>query len=326
MRIIIIGFGAIGGVIGAHLHRAGAQVVAVARGAQYEAVKATGLQVDLPHESFTALVPVVSQIKDIEPADGDVVLLAVKTQHTIDVLDELAAAGLGELPIVCAQNGLESERIVLRRFRNVYAMCVNLPATYVKPGLVECNATPRPGILDLGRYPSGIDAVAEAVAASLTKAGFKSEAQPDMQRWKYGKLLLNLGNAMEVCCGPGDWDRDLYFALRTEAEAILTEAGLPFTSFKEDQAHRAKVYQIKPVEGRERGGSSSWQSIARETGNLEIDYLTGEIVLLARLLGMDAPLNARVAAACRSIASGLIEPGTLDPKSFLEDQTNSSAP
>jgi 2-dehydropantoate 2-reductase len=39
-------------------------------------------------------------------------------------------------------------------------------------------------------------------------------------------------------------------------------------------------------------GSSSWQSLARGTGNIEADFLNGEIVLLGRLHGTPTPANA----------------------------------
>ena len=53
--------------------------------------------------------------------------------------------------MVCAQNGVESERLALRRFSNVQAMCVILPASYLEPGVVEIPVAPLTGILDVGK-------------------------------------------------------------------------------------------------------------------------------------------------------------------------------
>ena len=68
------------------------------------------------------------------------------------------AARRRRLPIVCAQNGVENERVALRRFDNVYGMCVMCPATHLEPGRVEASSSPVTGLMDLGRWPTGADA------------------------------------------------------------------------------------------------------------------------------------------------------------------------
>ncbi len=57
--------------------------------------------------------------------------------------------------------------------------------------------------------------------------------------------------------------------------------------------------------GKERPGSSTWQSVARG-GTIESDFLNGEIVLLARLHGGSAPLNEAVLHRVnRAVAAGV---------------------
>ena len=43
----------------------------------------------------------------------------------------------------------------------------------------------------------------EALAAALRAAHIESEPRPDIMRWKYRKLLNNLGNAVQALCGTG---------------------------------------------------------------------------------------------------------------------------
>ncbi len=105
------------------------------------------------------------------------------------------------LPLVCAQNGVESERLALRRFRHVYGMCVWLPATHTEPGSVSAPGTPVSGVLHLGRYPSGADGTARGIAADLEKSRFLAPVAADVMRWKYAKLLSNLANAIEAVSG-----------------------------------------------------------------------------------------------------------------------------
>ena len=76
-----------------------------------------------------------------------------------------------------------------------------LPATFLEPGVVQASSSPTSGLLDLGRYPSGVDATAEAIAAALRDSSFSSNAIPDIMRWKYCKLLMNLGNSAQALFG-----------------------------------------------------------------------------------------------------------------------------
>ena len=79
-----------------------------------------------------------------------------------------------------------------------HAMVVRRPATHLGPGAVDAECGPVPGLVGLGRYPHGVDAMSEAVAAARRDATFSSQARPDIMRWKYRKLLLNLANAVEA--------------------------------------------------------------------------------------------------------------------------------
>ena len=66
---------------------------------------------------------------------------------------------------------------------------------------------------------------------------------------------------------------------------------------------RGDLLRLGPVGGRERGGGSSWQSLARGSGTIEADYLNGEIVLLGRLHGF-ADAGQRAAPAAREPVGG----------------------
>ena len=107
-----------------------------------------------------------------------------------------------ELPIVCLQNGVANEAEALRRFANVYAVPVASPTAHLEPGVVQAYSSPITGILDVGRYPRGVDDVAVEVAAAFAASTFDSRALPDVFRWKWRKLITNLGNAIEAVCGP----------------------------------------------------------------------------------------------------------------------------
>ncbi|MDX6362444.1 MAG: 2-dehydropantoate 2-reductase [Streptomyces sp.] len=321
MRYIIIGAGAVGGAIGGRLAGAGHEVVLVARGAHYEALRADGLRFLAPDGSYTYRLPTVDGPEALgELRPDDVLVLAVKTQDSEAALRAWGAApvtggGTGEerLPLLCAQNGVESQRLALRRFWRVYGVCVWLPATFAEPGVVSAPGAPLTGILHLGRYPHGTDETAHRIAADLARSRFEAPVVPDVQRWQYAKLLGNLANAIEAVSGrlTGDEGRALQERVRAEGEAVLAAAEIAYAGEEEQKTVRADKIRIEPVDGAERGGGSSWQSLSRGTGTIEADYLNGEIALLGRLHGVPTPLNDLLQRLANTFARERREAGSM---------------
>ena len=123
----------------------------------------------------------------------------MKTQDSLPAIEALVEAAGPELPVLCAQNGVENERLVQRRFRRVIGLAVWIPASFLDPG-VALNYSPRAPI-ELGRIPSGVDDLTRSVAQDLCAAGFAAEARDDVLAWKYAKLLTNAVSTLDAVCG-----------------------------------------------------------------------------------------------------------------------------
>jgi 2-dehydropantoate 2-reductase len=287
-RYIVYGAGSVGGVIAARLFEQGADVVIVARGDHLSAIQHSGLTIESPLGSKTLPVLAVAHPAEItfQPSE-DVVLLATKTQDSAQALDDLWHVAGPEIPVLCLQNGVESARIALRRFERVAGAMTILASAHLQAGVVQTFSAPVPGIVDLGRFPAGEDPLVGEVAVDLRRAGFHSEVRPDILRWQYGKLLVNLKNALQALCGPDADYSDLLVELRMEAESCYRAAGIAYASEWEMRNRASGV-----LNGVRTVGDSSWQSLARATGSIETDFLNGEIVLLGRLHGVPTPLNA----------------------------------
>jgi 2-dehydropantoate 2-reductase len=297
MRFVVLGAGAIGGVVGARLHQAGHPVSLLARGAHLAAIRERGLTLEEPMGSSVLEIDAFGAPDELRWQGDEVVLLATKSQDTIDALGNVRAAAPPHTPIVCMQNGVANERHALRLFEHVLGAVVMVPAAHIEPGVVESHASRLTGIVDLGRYPSGAGEPAEAISAALRESRFDSCARDDVMRLKYAKLLLNLGNAVGAICKPGPENERVTEAAREEGRAALTAAGIEFDAPEvEDVTGR---WERIGVQANRRSGSSTWQSFARRTGEVETDYLNGEIVLLGRLHGVSTPVND---ALCRLAA------------------------
>ena len=292
MRFVVYGAGAIGGVVGARMFQHGHDVVLIARGAHYGAIRDSGLRIRSPVDDVTLPIPVVDHPSQLSLTADDVVFLAMKSQDTIAACEALAACAPPDLAVACLQNGVENERVLLRHYANTYAVCVMSPTSHIEPGVVIAQSAPVSGLLDIGRYPHGLDRRAEAVAAALNTSTFHSVPRPDVMRWKYTKLLMNLANSIEATVTPDPDVKELVRRVRTEGEACLRAAGIDFASRDEDKERRGDRMHVQPVDGQMRSGGSSWQSLARGTRSIEADYLNGEIVTLGRLHGVATPVNA----------------------------------
>jgi len=317
VRYVVYGAGAIGGVVGGRLHQHGHDVILLARGAHLDAIRTNGLRVDDVDGRVVVRVDAVATPDEIDWRDDDVVLLAVKSQDTVDALDALAAVAPPGIAIACVQNGVANERAALRRFTDVYAVCVMCPATHLEPGVVVASSSPITGLLDIGRYPHGIDDRARTIAGALSRSTFESVPRADVMRWKYQKLLMNLANVVEAACGPEGRASEVAKLATREALACYAAAGIDCASRDEDRARRGDKLQLRDVGGRPRGGGSTWQSLARGTGALETDYLNGEIVLLGRLHGVPTPVNALLQRVARRLARTNATPGSVTPDELL---------
>ena len=314
MRYVIYGAGATGGVMGAALSRIGREVVLIARGRHLEAMREHGLTLRTPLETVRTELTAVERSADVEFREGDAVLLTVKTQDAFAALDELRDAAGDGVPVICAQNGVATEREALRRFRNVYGMVVRFPGMLLEPGVVANYEPQGGGEIELGRCPEGVDDVVEQLAADLTSCGFDGQAEPDVMRWKHEKLLINVGSALAGVFGPGADTAAIRERLVAETRAVLVATGIDLPTPEEAlRLNRQPRYDWAQIEGAPPFASSLWQGIQRGLRSAETDYINGEVALLGATHGVETPYNRALNLLANRCAREGIEPGTVTP-------------
>ena len=334
-RYVLVGAGAIGGAIGGRLAHAGLEAVLVARGEHLATLQRDGLRLRTPDEDVTVPVRAVGGPDELELTPDDVLVVATKTQQAPDALVAWADAPVhqdgrpvgtaGErLPVLMALNGVASETMALRYFRRVYGVCVWMPAVHLRPGEVIVRAAPRSGMLHVGRVPAQTaDAqdqrLLERVQQDWRAANYDVPLPADVMPWKYRKLISNLGNVFQALVhGNGDTG-PLAARADAEARAVLEGAGIAYTSDEDENAARAAGFTMHEVPGVPSDlGGSTWQSLTRGTGNVETDYLNGEIALIAHRTGQQAPINARLATLARRAAAAGTKPGAISADELAE--------
>ncbi|MET0901315.1 MAG: 2-dehydropantoate 2-reductase N-terminal domain-containing protein [Mycobacterium sp.] len=312
--VVVYGVGAIGGVIAGRLGVAGVDVTAVARGEHLEAIRRDGLRLVTQVGEEVVALPAAREAGEIDWAGAPLVLLAVKSHQTAAALDDLAAHAPADTAVFAVQNGVANESAALRRFANVYGVIVAMPATHLEPGVVIQQCYPTAGILDVGRYPHGSDELAQQLSSALRSAQFSSDVRDDIMAWKHRKLIANLGNGVTAAFRPGPDADELVARARREGEQILTRAGIPFVTADQDRRRRGDLLRGKV---RDDFFGSTWQSVSRGHVDVETDWLNGEIVLQARLLGQDAPVNEFLQRVTAEHARQGREPRSLDAAEAL---------
>lgn len=308
-RYVIVGAGAVGATLAAELHLAGIATVLVARGAHLAALRSHGLRYLRPDGEHQVKLPVVAGPDEVDLQAEDVLVLATKAQDAEAALAEWAwrpvkdgagatVSAAETLPVITLQNGLDAERVAARRFATVLGAAVWSPSAYLTPGEVESPADPAVGVVWLGRFPDGgddrIDGIA-GIADDLRAARHLVEVVDDLQRWKAGKLLPILGNALDALYAPGVLRERAAAALRAEARRAYAAAGVTPADLRAETDLDLSLFAVHPIPGRPRTGRSTWQSLRRGAPP-ETDFLNGEIALLARLHGGAVPRNAAVQA------------------------------
>lgn len=229
MKILVLGAGAMGSIIGAHLVRAGEEVVVVARGQraaslQQHGIALTGLA------DFTVPVTVVADPREIQTAD--VLLVTVKTYDT-----EAALTGLRHLRVNIAlslQNGVVKNEQLASAFgeKQVLGAAAVVAGEVLADGSVRFTLNER---LAVGELSGSTSTRSEALAAALVRAGLRAEASPHIRTVEWSKYALFVGgmavaSLMRLTTARflGDPDGALLMArLMRELGSIASRLGIP---------------------------------------------------------------------------------------------------
>jgi 2-dehydropantoate 2-reductase len=336
-RITIAGAGSIGCHAGGCLALAGRRVALLARPRIADAVDAKGLAVsDL--DGGERRVSVGSILATADPvsafAEAGLVLVTVKSGDTAAIAELVARHAPATATVVSLQNGTGNAQ-TLRR--------ILPPAQRVVAGMVPFNVVQNAtadGVPLFHRATSGTVLVESGIAGLvelLDVAGFPVAASDDMRAVLWGKLILNLNNALNALSGLplveelGDrrW-RLLLAAQMEEALAAMRASNirpakigalrpvlLPRILRLPDFLFRMLARRMLSVDPRAR--SSTFEDLARGR-RTEIDAFQGEIVRLAEKAGTAAPVSRRVHDRIRQAeAAGTGSPG-LKPSELMPPQ------
>lgn len=295
MRFIVYGAGAIGSVVGGHLYRTSHETVLVGNPSHVDRINESGLRLVTPDRICVLKVPACKRAEELVPfKDDDILLLTVKSQHTLTCLGQLKNANAPRrLPIFCVQNSICNEALATRSFDRVYGVMVYVDAIFLNPGEVINPLRGNSGFLEVGLYPSGSDELAHEVSEAFRKAGFASNVNNLIMKAKAAKSLENLANAMRAITNDMGDSGEFMAAARLEAMRVWKVAGIEWEDYEEfaERVRSRRGTRVIPSGYENISTNSSWQSLTRGTGNIEAEQLNGDVVRLGRMLGIETPYN-----------------------------------
>ena len=317
-QIVIHGAGSVGCYIGAAWIAAGLNVAFLGRPSVRDEIAANGLTVTDSEKRRIELRPdEVDFATDPQAlAQADIIALCVKSTGTAAAAKEIARHGRKDATVISFQNGVG----------NAEALKGALPGFTILSGMVPFNVAR----MGNGRWHKGVTGALWAEDHEVTRAlddriGEKPghmKLSDDMKGVLWGKLLINLNNAVNALSGRtlleqlSDRDyRRVVAASQVEALEILEAAGiapaqlgpippklLPHVIGAPDLVFRNTVLKVQKIDANARSSMADDFAAGRPT---EIDWLNGEVVRLAHKLGRRAPVNERIVALVRQAEAGV---------------------
>lgn len=315
--IAVFGAGSIGCYVGGRLAATGTRVRLIGRERMGAAIAANGLRLTDYRGADLRLAPgAVDYRTDPQALAGaDLVLVTVKAGDTAETAAILAEHAPKSALFISFQNGIGNEDVLRAA----------LPGRVVLAGMVPFNVVQLPGATFKQASQGALDVERHATLApflpAFARAGLPVTQHADFRPVQWGKLLLNLNNAISGLSGlplreelsQRAYRQCLAMAQR-EALAAMHAAGIrpakltavppawvpPIISLPNWLFLRlaSKMLEIDP------SARSSMIDALDAGRRTDVDWLNGEIVRLAQKSGLAAPVNRRLVELVHETESG----------------------
>jgi 2-dehydropantoate 2-reductase len=300
----ILGAGAIGSILGAHLARAGHSVTMLVRERRAAQLRSDGLKI----KGLSEIATQVEVLTDASQLRGaDTLIVAMKTPGTAEALEPLRNAAIGVAFSI--QNGMWKNDALASVFGadRVLGCLANTSGELLPSG--EAVFTRNVNIY-IGELPTGSSARAEGIARAIDAAGVRATAVPDVLAREWTKFVGWAGlMLMSITTRATTWryltDPDCALVLTRlvrEVAAIAKAAGvtlinentlLPLQgilSGSEDVAVQAVVQAGRDFQRNAPNHRMSSLQDLEAGRQLEIQETLGYAVRRARQLQQPAPL------------------------------------
>lgn len=317
--VLIWGAGAIGGILGAYLARAGVPVHMVDIEADHvAAMRTTGLHVEGPVETFSQRLE--ASTPDELQGSFDRIFLCVKAHHTAGAMDMLMPHLAPGGHVVSAQNGLNEIEIARRiGAANTVGCFVNYGADWLGPGRILFGNR---AAVAVGELDGSIGPRLREIHALLRILEPEAVLTDNIWGYLWGKLgygALLIATALTPDSMSDAMDRDrhriVYETLGSEVMRLAAAHGVtpmgfngfdPDAFLRGDKAAMRASLDAMVAHNRKTAKTHSgiWRDLAIRRRKTEVDAQVGVLVGMARDKGMEVPALAQVCALIRDVEEG----------------------
>ncbi|MGL3105959.1 2-dehydropantoate 2-reductase [Bradyrhizobium sp. BR 1432] len=319
--IVVAGAGAIGCFVGGMLAAAGRRVALLVRPRVKTEIERFGLRLtdfDGSENKLGAGQLALSEDPSIFHSAG-IVLVTVKSADTADVAEQIARHAPHDAVIVSLQNGIGNVAVLREHLGDRRVLAGMVPFNVIAMGEGRFHRSTS-GDIHVGKDDAN-------TALALSVARLTVRASRDITGVQWGKLIINLNNALSALSdmplaaqlADRDWRR-LFADQMAEGLAALKAAGIapvsatpipmgwtPALLRLPDVIFNAILGRTMKIDPEAR--SSMWQDL-KHGRKTEIDYLQGAVIALAEQSNVDVPLMRRIVALIKEAeAAGKGPPG-----------------
>lgn len=309
MKIVIMGAGAIGSLYGGLLQRAGHEVTLVGRETHVNAIIQSGLKIQGAYGDHAVYPSATTD--PMEVLEADLVMITTKSYDTISAVLEVQHLVDTGSYLLCLQNGLGNELRVEDELQTprVLRATTCAGARLIEPGLVISTGK---GLTEIGSHHPENDEMVHNIADSLRDAGFAVNISDNIEGVVWTKTIVNCGlNPIAALTGLTNGEiyrnyglRGLVIRLVEEAVTVANALGVTLTT--EDP--------IRYTLGTAKATSGNLNSMLQDImvgKKTEIDFITGEVIRLARLHGIDTPFSETIYALVKALESRMLPSTTI---------------
>ncbi|NYT11237.1 MAG: 2-dehydropantoate 2-reductase [Methanomassiliicoccales archaeon] len=296
MRIAILGAGAMGSLMGAHLSQAH-DVTLIARNKQVKSIKERGLRV-VGLEGMICWPEVVENLEEIDTPD--MIILMVKAFDTMGVLPIVDSVKKKDTIVVSLQNGIDNHFLIAKKIQRAVSGLTSWGATLISPGEV--------------RFAGRGDVVFGSIAGEI------EDAEKVAQAFRIAEIECRVSSII----GPEIWMKAIVNACINPITALvrrengcLRDSGLlqiarSACNEAVEVSQRAGVElpwddpfgRVMEVVDMTSGNRSSMLQDIERGRRTEIDEINGSIVRKGEDMGVPTPVNRTLWELVRYSANG----------------------
>jgi len=301
MRILVLGAGALGSLVGGLLSQHN-DVTLLGRDPHMEIMRAAGLVITGGTE-LVARPDVTTSIKTIEPPDA--VIVTVKSYDTEVAISDIRPLLKSDVPVLSLQNGLGNEEILqtILGTPNVVGGVTSHGVIYSEPGHIVHTGI---GETVIGPFRNCTPELVQPLAQALNTSGIETTITDNIEGELWAKVAVNASiNPITAITGLRNGSilgsphlKTLLGSICDEVTSIILAVGIdvPCTDLKEKS--------MNVVKNTAENKSSMLQDIERGK-RTEIDAINGVIIIEGKKFGVPTPMNTTMYTLVKGIEQTL---------------------